>query len=85
MWKDEESAIHQALAIIKESKEIIVEKQGDIQEYQRRRIEIADIEYYRQMIELRKHIIETAKERINVAEQVLVDYRIVKIKMPWIS
>ena len=85
MWKDEKSAIHQALAIIDDSKEIIVEKQGDIQEYQRRRIEIADIEYYRQMIELRKHIIETAKERINVAEQVLVDYRIVKIKMPWIS
>ena len=85
MWKDEKSAIHQALAIIDDSKEIIEEKQGDIQEYQRRRIEIADIEYYRQMIELREHIIETAKERINVAEQVLADYRIVKIKMPWVS
>lgn len=83
MWEDEGSAINQAFAIIRESKEIIEEKQGDILEYQRKRAAIADIEYYRQMIELREHIIETAKERIDVAEQVLKDYRIVKIKMPW--
>ena len=84
-WEDEKVAIHQALAIIDESKEIIGEKQGDILEYQKRRETIADIEYYREMIELREHIIKTAKERIDVAEKVLADYRVVKIKMPWIS
>ena len=81
MWKDK--TVNQALAIVKDGKRIIEEKQRDILAYENKISTIGSIEYYRQMIDLRNNIIETAKERIAVAEQVLTDYQVVKIKYPW--
>ena len=81
MWKDK--TVNQALAIVKDGKRIIEEKQRDILAYENKISTIGSIEYYRQMIDLRNNIIETAKEMIAVAEQVLTDYQVVKIKYPW--
>lgn len=41
------------------------------------------MEYYRQMIDLKLNIVEAAKQRIKVAEQVLAEEGIVKIQYPW--
>jgi hypothetical protein len=83
-WKDEGKTIDQAFAVINESKIIIQEKESDIYAYEMKIGKIGELEYYKQMIKLREKIIETAKERIKVAEQVLADYQIVKIKYPWL-
>lgn len=85
MWKDWRGAVKQAIAIIQESKLIIGDKEGDILAYEQKIATVGDIDYYRQMIEVRKRVIERAKERIEVAEQVLKDYRIVKISYPWLN
>lgn len=82
-WKS--SAVNQAFSVITSCKRIIDEKKGDIQEYRAKITTIGDIEYYRQMIALRENIIEAANERIQVAEQVLLESGIVKIVFPWLS
>jgi len=80
-WKD--CAKDQALSVIRDSKRIIKEKKRDINVYKLKILEIGDIVYYHDMITLRENIIETANERIDVAEQVLMGLGIVKIKFPW--
>lgn len=81
MWKG--NAGRMACEVENDSVRIIEEKQGDIAEYERRIETIGDIEYYREMIALRKNIIAVSKERIEVARQVKKDLRVVKIKFPW--
>lgn len=81
MWNDKSATM--AIAVEKESERIIGEKQRDIEEYEHKIETIGDIEYYREMIALQKNIIEAANERIVVAEQVLKDLGVVKIKFPW--
>ena len=81
-WKDQSA--NQAFSVIHESKRIIDEKQNDIEVYKEKIKKIGDIEYYRKMIELRNNIIETSRERIEVAEKILSDLNIVKIKYPWL-
>ena len=44
---------------------------------------LGDTDYYREIIELRENVIRTAKERIAVAEQILLESGIVKIRFPW--
>lgn len=80
-WKGD--SVNQALGVIDSSKRIIKDKQGDIQIYEKKRREVGDIEYYRQMIDLKLNVVEAAKQRIKVAEQVLAEEGIVKIKYPW--
>ena len=80
-WKGD--SVNQALGVIDSSKRIIKDKQGDIQIYEKKRREVGDMEYYRQMIDLKLNIVEAAKQRIKVAEQVLAEEGVVKIKYPW--
>ena len=80
-WKD--NAAKMAIFVKKESERIIDEKQRNITAYEHRIESIGDIGYYREMIALQKNIIEAASERIVVAEQVLKDLGVVKIKLPW--
>lgn len=79
-WKD--SAVMQAIAVKNDCRRIIEEKRGDILAYKKKIETIGDIAYYRKMIELRENIISTAEEKIAVAEKVLLEKRVVKIKIP---
>ncbi len=80
-WKD--IAARMAIDVEKDSERIIVEKQRDILAYEHKIAKIEDIAYYRQMIALKRNIIEAAKERIAVAKQVKEDLGVVKITFPW--
>ena len=55
----------------------------DFEEYELRIVAIGFLDYYRELIALRKIIIEVSKERIVVARQVKKDLGVVKIKFPW--
>lgn len=83
MFKD--NTRDQAFSVIKSSRRIVDERKMVIQAYKYKIATVADIEYYRQMLSLQEHIIETAKERIEVAEKVLLSLGIVKIKYPWLQ
>ena len=82
-WEDKDSRVKQALSIIKDCKGIIKDKENDILAYNAKRAVLEDTDYYREMIELRENVIRTAKERIAVAEQILLESGIVKIRFPW--
>lgn len=83
MWK--EASRDQAFSVIRDSKRIIDERSGVILAYKKKQIMVGDIAYYRQMLSLQEKIIETAKERIEVAEEVLLSLGIVKVKYPWVQ
>ena len=81
MWKGNSATM--AIAVKKESERIIEEKREEKKVYEQRIETIGDIEYYREMIALRNNIIAASMERIEVAEQVLKDFGVVKILFPW--
>lgn len=81
MWKDKSATM--ACVVEKDSQRIIEEKQRDIAEYEHKIETFGDIEYYREMIALRKDIIAAAKERIEVAKQVKKELGVVKFNFSW--
>lgn len=78
-WRDNHVKI--AIGVIECSKRIVVEQQANIDYYREQIKKTGDLKYYREMIELRENIVAAAQKRIDVAEQILADNQIVKIKL----
>lgn len=79
-WKD--SQIQQALNIQESSTRIISEKKAEIGYYLNQIQKMGDLKYYHYMLDLNNNIISNAYKRIEIAERVLLDNKIVKIKLP---
>lgn len=81
-WKDD--AVITAIKMKKRSEKIAVEKDIQTAYFQECLSKYGDNDYYHAMIQLQFNVIESAKKRIGVANKILEENHVVKIRLPWL-